>query len=80
MNVGMYLQDDIRLRKNLSLSPGVRTGRSAHPEDSKEHAARASARRGLRSRPQGVKTSVRGSWGIFYDWVSPGIYQSTVLE
>jgi hypothetical protein len=75
VNVGMYLQDDIRLRKNLSLSPGVRVEAQSHLKDYRNIGPRFGA---TWSPFKSGKTSLRGSWGIFYDWVSSGIYQQTV--
>jgi hypothetical protein len=75
LNVGMYLQDDIRLRKNLSLSPGVRIEAQTHLRDY----SNIGPRFGFTWSPfKSGKTSIRSSWGIFYDWLPTGTYLSTI--
>jgi hypothetical protein len=77
VQVAMYLQDDIRLRKNLSLSPGVRIEGQAHLKDYQNIGPRFGA---TWSPFKSGKTSVRGSWGIFYDWLPAGTYVRTVQD
>jgi hypothetical protein len=75
VQVGVYLQDDIRLRKNLSLSPGVRFEAQTHLKDYNNIGPRF----GMTWAPfKSGKTSLRGSWGIFYDWQSANTYQQTI--
>jgi hypothetical protein len=73
--LGLYLQDDLRLRKNLVLSYGVRYEAQTHVPDGLNLAPRA----GLTWSPfKSGKTSLRASWGYFYDWLSTGTYQQTL--
>jgi hypothetical protein len=73
---GMYVQDDIRLRKNLTLSAGVRYELQNHVRDDNNVGPRV----GLTWAPfKSGRTTLRASAGIFYDWVSASIYQQTQL-
>jgi hypothetical protein len=75
VQAGIYLQDDIRVRKNLSFSPGVRYEVQTHLRDWKAIGPRF----GFTWAPfKSGKTSVRASWGIFYDWLSSGTYEQTL--
>jgi hypothetical protein len=72
---GIYIQDDIRPRKNLSISPGVRFELQSHLRDYNN----VSPRFGITWSPfKSGKTSLRTSWGMFYDWISPNLYQQTL--
>jgi hypothetical protein len=76
LNAGIYVQDDIRLRKNLTLSPGVRYEVQTHLSDY----GGISPRFGITWSPfKSGKTSLQASWGIFHDWLSTGTYQQTLL-
>ena len=71
----VYVQDDIRLRKNLTISPGVRYELQTHVSDYNNFAPRV----GINWAPfKSGKTTIRASWGIFYDWFSTGIYEQTL--
>ena len=62
---GVYFQDDIRIRKNLTLSPGLRYELQTHLEDFNNFAPRF----GVNWAPfKSGKTTIRASAGIFYDW------------
>jgi hypothetical protein len=75
VQVGGYVQDDLRLRKNLTLSPGVRVELQTHLKDY----VNVGPRIGLTWAPfKSGKTTLRGSWGIFYDWLSTGVYEQTL--
>jgi hypothetical protein len=72
---GLYIQDDIRIRKNLTLSPGLRYELQTHLDDFNNFAPRF----GINWAPfKSGRTTVRGSWGIFYDWFSTGTYEQTL--
>jgi hypothetical protein len=72
---GLYVQDDIRVRKNLTLSPGVRYELQTHLRDY----SNVGPRFGLTWSPfKSGKTSLRTSAGIFYDWLSSGTYEQTL--
>lgn len=69
---GWYLQDDFRLRKNLSVSLGLRQEVQTHMDDSWNLAPRAAFTWTL------GKSNVRGGWGVFYDWYDSSLYEQTV--
>jgi hypothetical protein len=72
---GIYLQDDIRVRKNLSFSPGLRYEVQTHLRDWKALGPRF----GFTWAPfKSGKTSVRASAGIFYDWLSTSMYEQAL--
>jgi hypothetical protein len=63
--VYLFVQDDIRLRPDFTLSPGLRYGWQSNLEDRNNFAPRLSFAWGLESQ----KTVVRGGAGIFYERV-----------
>ena len=72
---GLYLQDDIRIRKNLTVSPGIRYEAQTHLSDFNNFGPRF----GVTWSPgKSGKTTLRGSAGIFYDWLSTGTYEQTL--
>jgi hypothetical protein len=72
---GVYLQDDIRVRKNLTLSPGVRYELQTHLTDVNNFGPRF----GVTWSPgKSGKTTLRASAGVFYDWLSTNIYEQTL--
>ena len=71
----MYLQDDLRIRKGLTLSPGVRYEAQTHLGDIADLGPRV----GITWAPfKSGKTTLRSSWGMFYDWLSTGTYEQTL--
>jgi hypothetical protein len=69
-----YVQDDIRIRRNLSLTPGVRIETQNHIKG-----VVAGPRIGATWAPfASGKTTLRASWGIFYDWLSTNTYEQTI--
>ncbi|MEO6221649.1 MAG: hypothetical protein ABIP90_00260, partial [Vicinamibacterales bacterium] len=71
----IYLQDDIRVRKNLSFSPGLRYEVQTHVRDFWALGPRF----GFTWSPfKAGKTSVRTSAGVFYDWLSTSIYEQSL--
>ena len=70
-----YLQDDIRVRRNLTLSPGIRYEAQTHLSDYNNFGPRF----GVTWSPgKSGKTTLRGSAGIFYDWLSTNTYEQTL--
>jgi hypothetical protein len=75
LQAGLYLQDDIRVRKNLTLSPGIRYEAQTHLSDYNNFGPRFG---GTWSPGKNGKLTLRGSVGIFYDWLSTGTYEQTL--
>ena len=72
---GIYFQDDIKVRKGLTVTGGVRYEAQTHIPDALNFAPRI----GFTWAPtKSGKTTLRGSWGIFYDWLSTGTYAQTL--
>jgi hypothetical protein len=63
------------VRKNLTLSPGIRYEAQTHLSDYNNFGPRF----GVTYSPgKGGKLTLRGSAGIFYDWLSTGTYEQTL--
>jgi hypothetical protein len=75
VDVGVYLQDDIRFGRNLTLSPGLRYESQAHLSDWTD----LGPRMGITWAPfKSGKTTLRASAGIFYDWLSQTTYEQAL--
>lgn len=73
--LGWYAQDDIRLRKDLTLSVGVRQERQSHLKDR----LNISPRVGFVWSPfRSGKTTFRGGAGVFHDWYDAAVYEQTL--
>ena len=73
--IGAYIQDDIRVRQGLTLSPGVRYSYQTRVNDKLAFEPRF----GITWSPkQNGNTTLRASWGIFHGWLDPGIWWQTV--
>src|SRR5678815_537224 len=75
MEGSVYVQDDLRLAKNLTFSPGIRWEAQTHVHDYSGFGPRL----GLTYSP-GTRgtTTLRGSWGIFYNWLNSNTYEQTL--
>ena len=72
---GLYVQDDIRPKKNLTLSAGVRYEIQTHVDDR----TNLGPRFGATWAPfKSGQTTLRGSVGVFYDWLPNGVYEQTL--
>jgi hypothetical protein len=72
---GLYIQDDIKLRKNLTMTPGLRYELQTHVGDRRNFGPRF----GVTWAPfKSGQTTLRGSAGIFYDWLGTGTYEQTL--
>jgi len=70
-----YVQDDFRIRRNLTLSAGVRYEAQTHIRDFDNVMPRV----GVTWAPfTGGQTTLRASWGIFHDWFSMNTYEQTL--
>jgi hypothetical protein len=75
VDAGVYLQDDIRFGRNLTLSPGLRYESQAHVHDWTD----VGPRMGVTWAPfKSGKTTLRGSAGIFYDWLGQTTYEQAL--
>jgi hypothetical protein len=71
----VYVQDDIKVRKSLTLSPGIRYEVQTHLDDRWNFGPRM----GMTWAPfKSGRTTVRGSYGIFYNWLSANTYEQTL--
>ena len=75
LQAGMYVQDDIRVRKGLTLSPGLRYEAQTHLDDLNAFGPRFGA---TWAPFKNGKTTLRASAGIFYDWLAAGTYEQTL--
>jgi hypothetical protein len=75
LQASLYLQDDLRIRKNLTVSPGVRYEAQTHLSDINNFGPRV----GITWSPgKSGKTSLRASAGVFYDWLFSNTYEQTL--
>jgi hypothetical protein len=75
VQMGAYVQDDVRISKSLTLTPGVRYEAQTHVSGR----ANVAPRFGVTWAPfKNGKTTLRGSWGIFYDWLGTGTYEQVL--
>ena len=72
---GVFVQDDWRARRNLTLSGGLRYELQTHLDDRINLAPRA----GFAWSPfASGRTTVRGGGGMFYDWLDAQTYEQTL--
>jgi hypothetical protein len=70
----IYFQDDVRLSKSLTMTPGVRYEIQTHVNDFNN----VMPRFGITWAPGAGRTTYRASLGMFHDWLSTGTYQQTL--
>jgi hypothetical protein len=72
--LGLYVQDDIRVRKDLTVSAGVRQEYQSHIGG-----FNLAPRAGVAWSPfRSGKTTIRGGGGVFYDWLDAQAYEQGV--
>src|SRR5688500_13195132 len=75
LEAAVYVQDDVRLRPNLTFSPGLRYEAQTHVHDLSGFAPRL----GLTWAPgKDGRTTIRTSWGVFYNWLGSNVYEQTL--
>ena len=75
LEAAVYVQDDLRLRQNLTFSPGLRYEAQTHVHDLSGFAPRL----GLTWAPgKDGRTTLRTSWGVFYNWLGSNVYEQTL--
>jgi hypothetical protein len=75
VEAGLYVQDDFRVRRNLTISPGLRYETQAHMSDWKDLGPRI----GFTWAPfKSGRTALRGSAGVFYDWLGQNTYEQAL--
>jgi len=72
--LGLYVQDDVALTRDLAVSLGVRQEVQTYVADAWNLAPRL----GVTWSPRGTGLSVRGGYGIFYDWFETNLYEQTL--
>jgi hypothetical protein len=72
---GGYISDDIRVRKNLMMSVGLRAETQTHLGDNVNLAPRLNM---TWSPFKSNRTTFRGGAGIFYDWYESSLYEQTL--
>jgi hypothetical protein len=73
IKAGWYLQDDFRPAKSLQMSVGVRQEIQTQIDSRWNLAPRAALTWNATK-----KTTVRGGYGIFYDWYDSALYEQTI--
>ena len=75
VQAAVYVQDDFRVKKGLTLSPGIRYEVQNHLGDTSNFGPRV----GITYAPlKSGKTTLRGSAGIFYAWLFPNTFEQTL--
>jgi hypothetical protein len=70
----LYVQDDIRLKRSLSVTPGVRIETQTHIGG-----VVIGPRLGATWAPfKNGKTTLRASWGVFHDWLTTYTYEQSI--
>jgi Carboxypeptidase regulatory-like domain len=73
--LGLYIQDDMRVARSLSVSFGLRHEMQTHTDDYLNFAPRFGA---TWSPFKSGTTTFRGGVGLFYDWYEAQVYEQTL--
>ncbi|HWI17611.1 MAG TPA: TonB-dependent receptor [Vicinamibacterales bacterium] len=76
LQAALYAQDDYRIRRNLTLSAGLRYEAQSHVDDYNNLMPRFGVTYAVG--PQTGPTTLRVSWGIFHDWLANNTYEQTL--
>ena len=75
LQAAVYVQDDIKIRRNFTVSAGGRYEAQSHVSDYGSLMPRV----GFTWAPfRSGTTVVRSSWGVFYDWLQGNTYEQTL--
>jgi hypothetical protein len=72
--LGFYVQDEIKVNNRLSIGVGLRNEMQTHVNDK----LNLMPRLGFSLNPGGDRTSIRGGYGIYYDWFEASLYDQTL--
>ena len=72
--LGLYVQDDIRINRTLSISLGARQEMQSYLNDR----FNLMPRLGFTWNPGGSATAIRGGYGIFHDWYDANLHDQTI--
>ena len=76
LQASVYAQDDIRVRRNVTLSGGLRYEAQTHVNDFDNVMPRLGLTWAVGR--QQSPTTLRASWGIFHDWLNNNTYEQTL--
>src|SRR5215510_8682449 len=72
--LGFYWSDDVRLSNKFSFGIGIRNEMQSHVDERVNLMPRA----GFTWTPWGNRTSIRGGYGLFYDWYESSLFDQTL--
>jgi hypothetical protein len=72
--LGLYIQDEIKVNNRLSVGLGLRNEMQSHISSKMNLMPRL----GFSLNPGGDRTSIRGGYGIYYDWFEASLYDTTL--
>jgi hypothetical protein len=72
--LGLYWQDDFRISRTATMSVGVRQEMQTQLDDR----LNVMPRFGFTWNPLGSRTTLRGGYGLFHDWLDANLYDQTL--
>ncbi len=75
LTAGAYVEDDVRIGKSLTISPGLRYEAQTHIRDVANFSPRVGVTWALL---KNGKTTLRATYGFFYDWLSASTYEQAL--